>query len=274
MAKNDDVVFRRINGRVVPIKKKKSGSSSSRSRKKDDEGKLSKGAKAAVSAQASYVGGVKAKEMFTGRTTLFHGTSSKAYKNIINEGLKPGKGGITNVLFDQGELDNADDLVYADRRKAFARVYAAQASGLEDAHRQGGNAPREWLRSQKRLKDNQRALRGRYRGKVAKISVPLWDEPYKSKLTKNPEIKYQVSKGANSKAAHRAFDVPTFKGGLGPEVFKDSPNYRKYSGNEFMRYAKKHRGRVGAGLALGAASIGAAAYGAKKAAELFGVGSD
>lgn len=77
-------------------------------------------------------------------------------------------------------------------------------------------------------------------------------------------MKSEFWQGFEKLAYAQSLDVPTFKGGLGPEHFKASPSYQRLTPKEVLQYARAKPGRFAGGLALGAAGVGAAGYGIKR----------
>jgi len=241
------------------------------------------------SAGAGAVGLSKATPLVTGRTTQYHGTTADYAKKIKEQGIHPKKApGITHML---GQEIAGKDLVYTTPNKGAASSMADQAAILakqiknkmpgetvEGVAKRLGNMP---LMDRFRL---QRENRGR-NAEVLKLSVPMWEDSIKNKVTENPELKgarnakefFQVVKQRQGNT-----DVPnwllkylaskeykmlkdyTFKDSLGPEYIKGSPHYQRLSLSEMLRHAKARPLHAAGGVGLGLAGLGGLAYGAHK----------
>ena len=223
----------------------------------------------------------KSRPLISGRTKLYHGTTSENVKKIMRQGLLPSNvthsRSITGVLGDDIK-DKAKGLTYATKDKSTARFYQEQAKHLAKSVKPGDITPAFYAKSG--LKDKQkmlalRALNPFSNKGIVKMSVPTWHKDVANRVVENPETRGSFMKFS----AHHWAQNPvenlqlyhqlknrgkTFKGGVPTKYIKGSKDYQKLGLKEIGQYIKAKPGRFGAGVALGAAGIGAVGYGMHK----------
>ena len=192
------------------------------------------------------------RDKITGRTTLYHGTSTAGAEKIKKEGLRPSKStgvtGISDAILSGKTLDTTKNSTFLTRDRGLftpggARSYAGQAEylsrnpGVDVSGDEGG------------MKRSAGTIRHAYDGgKVIKYKVPLWKKDIAARIIDNPEhapfnplAEYVLQKRTN-----------VFSGDAPDQYRVGSNSYKKYSLGEFKEYAKGNKGKIakGAGLAL------------------------
>jgi hypothetical protein len=223
---------------------------------------------AAMGSYGLYRGANKAKELLSGRTTLYHGGDKPGIARIRSEGLRSanrtGRKGITDWVLGGEKLKKSRDAVFTTRSPLAAHNYSAQAEWLRKGM-PGGMVGREFAPFHRR-------------GGVVKFSVPLWRKGLAKHVIENPETAGQSMSDFIKGSAHGDFvggplayhslkhDTVTMKNKMPTQFQVGHKNYIPYSIKEFKQYAKQHPGRV-AGGALAAVGVGAGAYGLGKYAQ-------
>lgn len=212
-----------------------------------------------------YRGASKARELLSGRTTLYHGSDKPGIARIRSEGLRSanrtGRKGITDMVMGGEKLQKSKNAVFMTRSPLEAHNYSAQA---------------EWIRKGTPGGMVGRAVAPLHRhGGVAKFSAPLWRKGLAKHVIENPEVAGQSmgdfikgpAKGdpiGGALAYHSLrHGTVTMKHKMPTQFQVGHKNYIPYSIKEFKQYAKQHPGRV-AGGALAAVGVGAGAYGLGK----------
>jgi uncharacterized protein YycO len=243
---------------------------------------------------AAAVGGgalaaAKAKPLVTGRTRLYHGTSAEQAAQIRKTGLRSaaqvGVRGVTDVLPPEIR-DPSRELAFTTPSKGTARTYQTQAERLKNVFK-GKPNPEAIQSSMMAMKmdptvymDIMNPLNNKG---IVTMDVPMWRKDVASRVVDNPEarggldnfrkatrqgfdFRPELVKDMESKAMYDSLtkDTKVFKGGVDTEFIRGAKNFKGVSLREIGQYAKARPGRFGAGLALGAAGVGAAAYGAHK----------
>jgi hypothetical protein len=294
-----DVVFRRVNGRIVPIRKK-------------EEDKAKKYAPGAAAAGGGALAVKASLPRVTGRTTYYHGTTSESAERIMKKGIRPGaSAGIADGL---DKKLKAGKYTYVTRKKSQAKSYGRQAVGLEQyvndvQSMQKKNAADATFsgimeRMGKKVKVSSRAeLTREYmqspersfqlafgkNGKVVKISMPHEFEKkhrvmnpelrgtkngreYFKKLFTDPHVgpKFEamdlkpdspIGRVAGP-MMYRTLNTPTFDRDIPTDFIKGSAGYKRHSMTELTRYIKGNKGRFATGVALAGAGAAAMAWGA------------
>ena len=238
------------------------------------------------------------KDRVLGQKTLYHGTSSKNWGNIENEGLKVSKGGngASSLINNKGYIDDSKGKVHLTGRKTKARMYAGLDKAMEsvkDAPEvQRFNKLREKyikpgaehpvFESAKDMKEyskaneeaNKRifteALKSKNQGKVVKIKMNY--DKYK-KMEVDPdevgglimrefsdEIKSKKGKALLESIAKHQASRANFDIGKDEIVGLHKTSKRlKNTAKNLPSYIKNNKGRFGSGVAM--AALGTAMLG-------------
>ncbi|MDF2841688.1 MAG: hypothetical protein K0R00_114 [Herbinix sp.] len=210
----------------------------------------------------------------TGREKMYHNTHRNNVDSILERGLDASKALDEDNITSQVRLSKEQQAnkVYFGRKKMVAdsvgNVYAQREAMKTN--------PAGWVFSDpiEQAKKIQEEAKKR---KTLKASVPSW----KLKEVDNPELRgtrdfseylSEVRKldpnADNIKSLYRMNynnigrkNTAVFEGSVGPEVFKDSKNYKKLGGKEILDYIKNNPKRFGKGMGLSLLGIGGVAAG-------------
>ena len=238
--------------------------------------------KRSIAAGGAAVGGAAlaaphAKQLITGRTRLYHGTTAENAGSIQQKGLLPRTNsgaarGVTEIL-DPGVEQASRDLVFATPSKFTAKTYAAQAEGIQrhlkntpmpetlppgkdpgwfdvspknmaEAKQQQMQAAVGAARADPRVGQD---IMNPFQKGVVKMDVPLWKMEQQGKLVANPEAlgSYEEFHNAMAKKMGRNPEDPIFKmqtRASHRSLTKDSRVIKGGIGTEFVRGNKGFRG--------------------------------
>lgn len=255
-------------------------------------------------AQAAGIGAIgtkmvhSSKDRILGQKTLYHGTSSKNWENIKNEGLKANKGGsgASHIIDNKEYVDNSKNKVHLTGSKWKARMYAGmdkamdklkdspemqKANELKQKHiRPGANYPvfdtfeemREYSKAQGAFgkKLFAESLNPKNKGKVIKVKMDY--NKYK-KMEIDPDeaggqLMNEFSEKIKSKKGKALLEsVARHQAARGNiDVGKDeivglhkASKRLKNTAQNLPNYIKNNKGRFGSGVAM--ATLGTAMIG-------------
>lgn len=193
------------------------------------------------------------RDRITGRTTLYHGTTSEGAKKILSEGLRPasetGASGIAEKVLRGGAAERSKNATFLTHEAGAimggARAYAGQAEFLKR------NPDADLLKPLTQVRRYLSPLTHGALGKTVKYRIPLWKTEIQSQIIPNPEK-------ATDPVANYILNKRTkvFHGPAPDEYRVGSPGYSKQSMAEWKQYAKGNKGRIAKGAALAIGGIG------------------
>jgi hypothetical protein len=186
----------------------------------------------------------KSKSLVSGRETLYHGTSKKAYKKILEEGLKAPKKDAQSI----NSLEN-HHRVFTTPKKYYARFYAkkSEMGGLKGynysmRNKMGTNVIRQVIL------DQLSATLNPFQKNILSISMPI------NLINKKPIFDSEM----NLK------ELPyTFKK-IDPKYIKQSKHYIPLNIRELSKYIKDKPGSFAKGIGLATVGAGLTGLGVKQ----------
>lgn len=214
----------------------------------------------------------------TGRETLWHGSSEGRISKIREQGLRPNiGGGVSDTVGLQAHNKN---LVFTDKRKSMAKMYASQQDNISKGSFNPNDIPGRKMDSLKAQ------LPGKVgKSRLAEVNLPTWKPENKSAW--NPELRHQLRNPMRNFNA-MAMGVPSDKfpkhlmqtyqanvhttrnpEGISTDYIKGSKTYKGNSLGEIREYIKANPKRFAGGVGKGVAGLGLAAAGAGLVAHAF-----
>jgi hypothetical protein len=231
----------------------------------------------------------KAKSLLTGRKTLYHGTTSKAYSKILKEGIKPPnkKKALNTDVFKQWNKNlhkNSVKFVYLSPDKKIARQFAVRGTlgGTLQINKDiakdivnNNSAIKNVLNRNVKLIIN--SMNPFYNKNIVKANIPIWNKKYTA--IPNPEASLQdFTSLLNDEGGEKVNSIlkflsnhqvkefnkkyPAFKS-ISPEYIKGSKKYIPFY-KDLGKYIKAKPGSFAKGLGLAAAGTGIAGLGIKQ----------
>lgn len=205
---------------------------------------------------------VHKKGELSGRVNLYHGTSAKAKKSILKEGLKASHSldpdNLTNRNLRDLGIKDGRKLVYTGKKRSPAYMMALNQKALagEDPAVVKMSIPYDEYKKMKRVYDNP---------EFGKLSKSDWVKKNSDGNFINDQILkkyYDDFSGNKGTSGTRIFEQD-----IDTKRIKGSKDYVKNSGKEVIDYIKKHPGRFAKGAtktAVGVGTVGAGVYVAHK----------
>lgn len=211
------------------------------------------------------------KVLLTGRVPIYHGTSKRNARSILDQGLRPqGSRGITTHFPEVAAAEQG--LAFGTRNREVARVYARQASGLDKGDKLKRLVPERYRKAVHRLVDKHAPtsemeelghkavsltparvlqLTGLSRGRVVRADVPrrvlsqvqgigreLHVNPVA--LRQREGLRQVHPKLEQATAANFVTDVP-LKDTLGPQYMRGGRKYERVSLKELRQHLQDAR---------------------------------